>query len=144
MKVESNMNWVLAKPLKNLDLINKFEQRYNVKFPDSYINVVKENNFGRPRPNVFDTEISQERIAKGLLSFEPEHRENMWDIYSILKKQLPSDVIPFMVDQFGNFICFYFDILSEEASVVFWNVETLQIEKVAETFDEFINSLYEL
>lgn len=138
------MNWVLVKPLTDLELITEFEKKHNISFPKSYVEVVKENNLGRPRPNVFDTDKSKERIAKCLLSFEPEHKENIWDIYSTLKKQLPSDVIPFMVDQFGNFICFYFDVLSEEASIVFWNVESLQIEKVAETFAEFINRFYEL
>lgn len=144
MKIKNSVNWVLTKPLKNLDLVNEFENKYQIKFPESYKSIVKENNFGRPRPNIFDTEKSEERIAKCLLSFELEHKENIWDMYFMLKKQLPSDVIPFMVDQFGNFICFYFDVLLEEANIVFWNVETMKIEKIAETFEEFIKKLYEL
>ena len=82
-------------------------------------NIVKEYNFGRPRPNVFDTQITKERVAKALLSFEPGHAENIWDMYTSLKKQLPADVIPFMIDQFGNFVCFYFDSLAEEAEICF-------------------------
>ncbi|GEK31853.1 SMI1/KNR4 family protein [Kurthia zopfii] len=138
------MNWVLVKPLKKLELINEFEQKNNITFPKSFVEVVQKYNLGRPRPNVFDTNKSKERIAKCLLSFDTENKENIWDMYSYLKKQLPEDVIPFMVDQFGNFICFYFDALTSEVSVVFWDVENQQIEKVADSFEIFISNLYEL
>lgn len=138
------MNWVLAKPLIKFELINEFEQKYNIKFPTSYVEIVQEYNLGRPRPNVFDTNKSKERIAKCLLSFNTEHKENIWDIYAALKKQLPADVIPFMVDQFGNFICFYFDSFTSEVTIVFWDVENQQIENIAESFDEFIAIFYEL
>lgn len=138
------MNWVLAKPLTKIELINEFEQKYNIKFPNSYVEIVQEYNLGRPRPNVFDTNKSKERIAKCLLSFNTEHKENIWGIYAALKKQLPEDVIPFMVDQFCNFICFYFDAFTSEVTIVFWDVENQQIENIAETFDEFISNCYEL
>ena len=138
------MNWVLIKPLENANLVHDFEKKYRITFPKSYIEVVKNNNLGRPRPNVFDTAASKERIAKCLLSFDPQHQENIWDLTVTLKKQLPPDVIPFMVDQFGNYICFYFDILSEEANIVFWDVESQKVDKVAETFEEFVNRFYEV
>lgn len=138
------MNWVLTKPLKNLELIHEFEQKHKIQFPASYVNLVKKHNLGRPRPNVFDTNLAKERVAKSLLSFDTAHSENIWEMYSALIKQLPADVIPFMVDQFGSFVCFYFDSLSDEATIVFWNVETQQIENVADSFDEFIAQFYEL
>lgn len=138
------MNWVLSKPLTKLEFINEFEQKHNIQFPIGFIDIVKHYNFGRPRPNVFDTNEVKERIAKCLLSFDPEHSENIWDMYAVLKKQLPADVIPFMVDQFGNFVCFYFDMVSTEPAIVFWNLETQQIESISESFEKFISSFYDL
>lgn len=138
------MNWVLTKPLENIQSLNEFEVKYEIQFPTSFISVIEENNYGRPRPNVFDTEETKERIAKALLSFDKKHRENIWETYSAIKKQLPADVYPFMVDQFGNYICFYFDPLFEEPTIIFFELEKQKIEKVAETFEAFLKLFYEL
>lgn len=138
------MNWILEKPLKDDSLIENFEKKFRVDFPETYIEVVKEYNNGRPRPNVFNTEKTDERVAKCLLSFDTSHKENIWDTYKILKKQLPADTYPFMLDQFGNFLCFQIDTLTKKMHVVFWNMEEQSIENVAESFDEFLSNFYEI
>ena len=69
------MNWVLTKPLKNLELIHEFEQKHKIQFPASYVNLVKKHNLERPRPNVFDTNLAKERVAKSLLSFDTSTSE---------------------------------------------------------------------
>lgn len=138
------MEWVLTKPLTsgNEEKIKEFEKKYQIHFPKNYVEVVEQYNNGRPRPNVFDTEKNKERVAKSLLSFDSSHKDNIWETYTALYKQLPSGVFPFMVDQFGNYVCFFYDPLLEEPSIVFWNLEVLQIEKVATTFKEFLNQFY--
>lgn len=141
---ENFMEWVLSKPLLNKDMINKFETKHQIQFPKNYVEVVCESNNGRPRPNVFDTEKDKERVAKSLLSFDSSHKENIWDTYNAMYKQLPSDVFPFMIDQFGNYVCFYYDPLMEEPTIVFWNLEEQQIEGVASSFEDFLNQFYSI
>ncbi|WP_422122331.1 SMI1/KNR4 family protein [Planococcus sp. X10-3] len=138
------MKWILSKPLKNMDLVKDFENKHQIVFPGKYLEVVKEYNNGRPRPNVFDSEENKERVAKSLLSFDPDHQDNVWETYKVLYKQLPSDVFPFIIDQFGNYVCFFYDPLLEEPSIVFWNLEEQQTEKVASSFEDFLNQLYSI
>ena len=45
--------------------------------------------------------------------------------------------IPFAIDHFGNLICF-----ARNRQIVFLDHETLNIEKIAPSFDEFVFSLY--
>lgn len=138
------MNWVLTKPLENIQSLKEFEEKYTIKFPESYIEIVKDNNYGRPRPNVFDTEQTKERIAKALLSLDKKHAENIWDTTKALAKQLPADIYPFMIDQFGNYICFYYDPLFDAPTIVFFELESQMVEKIADTFEQFITLFYEL
>lgn len=138
------VEWVLSKSLENKEAIKEFETKHQIQFPNSYVEVVKKYNNGRPRPNVFDTEKNEERVAKSLLSFDTGHKENMWETYKALYKQLPSDVFPFMIDQFGDYICFFYDPLLDEPSIVFWNLENQQIEKIAPSFEKFLNQFYSI
>lgn len=140
------MKWVLTKALEKQAYIKEFEQKYNVSFPKAFTDVVKENNAGRPRPNVFDSEKNKEYIAKGLLSFDPKHKENIWSTYETLEQRLPANVIPFMMDQFGNYLCFFFDPLEYEPSIVFWKheLDDDQLEKVADNFNDLLSGFYEL
>lgn len=138
------MKWVLTKPLENMQLLKAFEEKNSIQLPKSFIEVVMNNNYGRPRPNIFDTDQTKERIAKALLSFDRKHSENIWDTYDAVVKQLPADVYPFMIDQFGNYVCFYFDPLLDSPSIIFFDLESQKVEKVADTFEEFIALFYEL
>lgn len=138
------MMWVLTKPLENMQLLKEFEGKYSIEFPKSYVEVVTNYNYGRPRPNVFDTDQTKERIAKALLSFDKNHLENIWDTYDAVVKQLPADVYPFMIDQFGNFVCFYYDPLLDTPSIIFFELEGQKVEKIADTFEQFITLFYEI
>lgn len=138
------MEWVLVKPLKNNKLIQDFQEKHSIEFPKVYKDVVVENNNGRPRPNVFDTRDTKERVAKALLSFDPESKENIWDTFNSTSNHLPADMFPFMIDQFGNYVCFFYDPLKEEPTIVFWDEELQNVEKISETFALFLNCFYEL
>lgn len=138
------LKWVLTKELEETTSIEEFEKRYQISFPQSYKEVVLEHNAGRPRPNIFDTEKAEERVVKGLLSFNEDDRETMWKTITNLKEKLPVRLIPIFSDPFGNYLCFNFDPLLDEAAIVFWEHETMTVEKVADSFEEFLGSLYKI
>ena len=57
------------KPLKNPDKsIAEIEQITKYKFPDSFVNLIRDNNGGRPEKNLFKTNKT-ERMFQQLLSF---------------------------------------------------------------------------
>lgn len=138
------MNWILVKNLSNSEIINDFEKKYEIEFPDSFKEIVRHYNGGRPRPNTFDSVETKERVVKGLLSFNKQDRENIWDTYENLKERLPNRVFPIISDPFGNYICMAFNATSKESIIVFWNHETSELENVANNFSGFLKLLYEL
>lgn len=141
------VTWILTKDLIDESQMKKFESEHGITFPPEYKECVLKNNGGRPRPNVFDSSNRKELVAKALLSFERTHLDNIWDTYENLRERLPEGVIPFMSDQFGNYICFDFRN-SNIPSVVFWDHEQSHsnsdksIIPIADGFMEFLNSLY--
>jgi len=94
----------------------------------------------------YNTKETEGRVFNNLLSFEEEDIESVW---KLLEQDNFSDkvwgiegldwrFIPFARDPFGNFICF--DRTNDH--IVFWDHETTAIEEVADSFTEFIDSLY--
>ncbi|CAM4168887.1 SMI1/KNR4 family protein [Bacillus paramycoides] len=144
-----NVNWIMSKPLRDEKEVSRFENMLGIVLPEDYKVCVDYNNAGRPRPNVFDTAHRKELVAKALLSFDQSHVENIWTTYENLKNQLPKLIVPFMSDQFGNYICFDYRT-SNEITVVLWDHElshqniTEGIIYIANSFSEFVEGLYEL
>lgn len=110
----------------------------NYKLPQSFLECIRKYNGGRPELNLFDTEFTKERAMKSLLSFNQEDRETVWKIIEWNKEELRNRFAPFAIDNFGNLICF--DKLND--NVVFLEHETLRQEKIADSFDDFLNGLY--
>lgn len=143
------VHWILKKPLVNKQQVANFEEKYHINFPSDFTKTVYENNGGRPRPNVFDSTVRKELVAKSLLSFDKDHMDNIWETYDSLKENLPYGIIPFMSDQFGNYICFDYRN-NEIPNVVFWDRELSNINSknsfinVKDNFTNFLNSLYEI
>jgi hypothetical protein len=143
------VNWILTKPLANENQFANFEETHGITFPADFKADVLENNNGRPRPNVFDSRNRKELVAKALLSFDTAHPDNIWDTYDYLKERLQNGVMPFMSDQFGNYICFDYRF-ANNPSIVFWDHELSEanpsksISLVADGYSEFLDCLYSL
>ncbi len=134
-----NTEWRFIKPLKCDGLIEEFEVDQDYEFPNAFKECIKKNNGGRPEKSTFDTDKTKERYMKSLLSFNKENSVNIWSVNEWVKKELAESYIAFAIDNFGNLICFDID----DNSIVFWDHETNKTESVAETFDEFLDKLYE-
>lgn len=133
------MNWKYVKPLKKTDSIYDFEESEKVEFPDSYIATVKKFNGGRPEKSIYDTDKTKERTIKSLLSFNDDDRETIRRTAENLKEELNGKYIAFASDNFGNLICFD----KKDMSVVFFDLETLNTEKIANDFSAFLDKLYD-
>lgn len=128
------MEWKYKVALKDDALIEQFEQRYNVQFPQDFKDVVRKNNAGYPTPAVYG-----EREAKALLSFNPTDEESIWEAVEIMQQAAISHFIPFMIDDFGNYIGFYLDPLEDELPVVFMDRENgYNTTLIASDFSAFL------
>jgi hypothetical protein len=139
--VHKNLTWRRAKPLDNDELVNKFENEFAVKLPETFKIFIVDHNKAKPVPNLFNTEKSKGNVFNSLFSFNESDENNMFNNLRILKESgFPQHLVPFARDPFGNYLCFD---ANNDDTVVFWVHETDEIELVAESFDVFLDMLYE-
>ena len=134
------MNWKYIKALKFQDIIKEFEEAYIFEFPECFRETVKKYNGARPEMDVYDTDKTKERTIKSLLSFNKDDKETIWKINDYCSEELDDRYIAFAIDHFGNLICFS----KSDKSIIFMNMETLEIETIASDFSGFLNKLYKL
>lgn len=132
------MKWSFVLPLESESSIERYETLTKYMLPASFKECVRRFNGGYPSDECFDTDKAEERAMKSLLSFNQETGENVWTMYRLNCKDYGERYIPFAIDNFGNLICFD----RTDDSVVFLDDEVLEVEYVADSFDDFIDALY--
>jgi hypothetical protein len=128
-------DWNYVKPLKSIDFISEFENKFNFKFPSEFKAIVMKYNGGRPVNNTYKTS-SKERTIKSFLSFNKDDKESIWNIDKYdwnPDNDLITKYIPFANDSAGNLICFK----KKDKSIIFLDMETLKSEHIADDFSEF-------
>lgn len=136
----TTMYWKYVKPINSSELVSEFEHQNRIVFPDEYKACVLANNGGRPSKKVFDTAVTKEREIKSLLSFNKNDRETIWSVNGCKSKEFQNKYIAFATDSAGNLICFE----RLDKSIVFYDHETENIEKISANYTDFINSLYSI
>lgn len=131
------MEWKYVKELKNYDNVNEFEKITNIKLPQDYIELIKKYNGARPSLKLFKTVSGVEHVVKAILSYNKEDRENIFKTYDWIKEQLPINFVPIASDPAGNYICY-----NKDFELYYWEHETTNVEKIADSFSDFINNLY--
>ena len=132
----NELKWKYVKALKNEDSIAVFEQVIGCEIPTDIKVCVINNNGGRPTRKVFDTDLSKERVIKSLLSYNTDDLETVFDAYSVISTESKS-LVPIASDPAGNYICFE----KYTKAIVLWLHETNGVEKIANSFTEFLNKL---
>lgn len=127
------MEWKYVIPLINEENIIKVEKEYKIKLPEVLKEIIKKNNAGYPKKEIFDTEKEKERVFKNLLSYNKDDQENIFEYSNFFDKGL----IPFALDPSGNVLC-----IDENKAIVFYLIEINEKELVANSFEEFLKKLY--
>lgn len=133
------MDWKFVKPLVDENTIKEFEEKISRTLPDSLKKDIIEHNGGRPKSWIFNTNKGGNRMFKGLLSFNKEDSNNIfqaleWDI----GPDNQDDYVIIGQDPFGNYICMDKDL--EE--MVFINKNSFVVEYIADNYSEFIEKLH--
>ncbi|SFI86170.1 SMI1 / KNR4 family (SUKH-1) [Treponema bryantii] len=127
------MNWNYVKPT-TVEKISHVEKMIDAHLPENLKTIVLLNNNGRPEKDCFDTEINQGVQFKQLLSFNEDDVETIYAYIDFIKKE---KIFPFADDPSGNLICL------DKEKIILWNHETNEKEFIADSLEDFINSLYE-
>lgn len=120
--------------------ILNFEKIIGEQLPLEYRTFLKENNGGRPKPNIFktlkgdyETDI---QFFFGITSGNYDLEEN----FNRLKNIISIDYIPIAIDSGGNFVLL--NLNTREIYFLDWNNKEKYL--VTDTFKSFINELYNL
>lgn len=131
----SKLIWNYVKPLNQVNSVEQFEQTYQVVFPDDLKEIIKTFNNGRPSLKVFDIGTLKEREFKKLLSFNQEDMENIYDFLNLDSNQV--GFIAFANDPAGNLIGLY------NGKIYYWLHESDELLFLADTFTQFLDTLYD-
>jgi len=130
----SDITWKYTKPLGSKTLIEDFERENNITFPDDLKDCLVKNNGGRPSKCIFDTEREKEKVFNSLLSFNKSDIETIYMAFPI--PEAGKKLVPFATDPSGDFICV------QDNAIVLYSHETGAVEKIADSFTEFLSKLY--
>jgi hypothetical protein len=137
----SNLEWKLAYPLEDDSAIKKIEGILGKELPNEFIEVIINYNEASPSKSNFKTDNGQEHVFCNLISFNEDEDVNIFNTLKILRSNdLDEELFPFGEDPFGNYLCLHYG--ENDVSVVFWDHETGKIEKIADSFSEFLKQLY--
>ena len=139
-----DMEWRYVKELKYEGLVEEFEKLVSYEFPTDFKDLINNINGGRPKYQDFDTVTCEGRDILAINSFNKDDPGSIWNSYEWDEdceefKGFTGRYIPFAYSEGGDDICFD----TSNNHIVYIDHETAEVEEVADTFTEFINSLYE-
>ena len=117
------------------DLITEAENKFCIKLPNDIKAVFLVANNGRPSVCTFDSPSEKEHVLKKLLSFKKEDVENIYKAKTVVDND-DTSLFPLANDPSGNLICL------KNNKIVYWHHETGTAEFLANSFTDFLNSLY--
>jgi len=134
------------------EIISFTEKMLRVKFPQEFIDCIKQCDMGSPENNIVDVinpeTANIETVGVGcFLSFNPDMGGNILREYFEPADRLPRTLIPFAATGDGDYFCFDYSIdgfEDKDPPVVYWffhNMDDKQITDVAITFKEFLKKL---
>ena len=126
----------------DMNNIMEVEKQINYKFTKEFIAFILKNSGAFPLYNCIDIEEDTENV-NNFLDFSEEGQNYIVKIYSQNKGMQVQDCIPFARDAGSNYYCFD----RNDNSILFWDHEECDEENgpfcVRDTFEEFLESLYE-
>lgn len=130
--------------------LNRFQKNIGYIFPSSYLSICEKHNGAFPDNadtfDIIDTASKQTKsLGVGVFLAHGETEEDyetLENYYLIKPSGLPSNMVPFSLMGDGDVICFNYKAGSEP-TIDIWHIETGEAEYVAESFDDFLEALYE-
>lgn len=144
--MNSNMEWRWPELPVEESQIARIQVELGVRLPDDFLQLVRKYNGGYPSKKYFDFPSRKDAVLDHLLSLiEGGDDPSLLNTYRNVRDRLPSGIIPFASDPFGNLICF--DYRDNPPSICFWDHEiasrdiSASIITVNENLEQFLAKL---
>lgn len=126
--------WKYVKPLQDVNAVEKFETAHGVEFPKDLKEILVSYNGGRPPLKRYNVGNKTGKEFKTLLSFNESDAETIYKCYPL--DSADGELLPFASDPSGD----YFVVKS--GKICLWDHERDQIVVLADSFSEFLDTLY--
>ena len=128
------------------DQVSAFESRFGIALPDDYRQFLLTHNDGIPEPCVFADTAGPNEV-RAFLGLHSGQHYRFVDTLETYHNRIPNDLIPIAVDYFGNLLCV--GVKGKHIGIIFfWHHElegtSHALTKIADSFSEFADSLYEM
>lgn len=130
------ITWKYKIDVVDMNIFTEIEKERNIVFPEELKNLILEANAATPSSYNFMVG-NNERVLGAILSFNRDEGDAD-TVFSALSVISDSNLIPFGIDPFGNYICYSL----KDNIIVFWDHETNRVDTTGKTLDAFIKALY--
>lgn len=151
--VLEKISWIVCYGKVTEERIEFLQEKIGIKFPHSFVNLIKECDGGVPKSSefYFYDEYFQSKITAcvgGFLNLSSSEWSDFLNNYLSSPEFFPEGLIAFAEDGGGDFICFDYRKGKNIADppIVYWSHEAdigKDISFVANNFEEFIEMLEE-
>jgi ankyrin repeat protein len=121
--------------------ISHLEQKIGHRLPLDYISFLLKNNGGRPKLDVFQTKYGE--YTSDIQFFYGITERDIYDLgtkYHFFQDRLPKQFLTIATNSYGDLILMNL----EDERIFFFDHETEETVLAADSFPEFLDSLYEL
>ena len=130
------ITWKYKIDVADNNVFAEIEEKRNISFPTELRDFILETNAATPSSYHFMVG-NNERVLGAILSFN--YNESDTDtVFTAFSTIEDSNLIPFGIDPFGNYICYSL----KDKTVVFWNHETNEVNSTDKTLNVFLDALY--
>ena len=130
-----NIQWKYKIELADANVFTEIENERHISFPNELKELIIEANAATPEKYNFMVG-SVEKVLGAILSFN-RNESDTDSAFVALSVISDTNLVPFGIDPFGNYICYSL----KDKSVVFWDHETNDISVVSSTLSAFLESL---
>ena len=133
------IQWKYVSPLREKSAVDVLEIKYHYPLPDDLKSCILENNAGVPSPCLFDFGENKGKVFGGLLSYNPDDLDNIYEFIELFWNESNSNLsmFPFGIDPAGNFLCV------KDKKVVFFDHETGNAIPICDTFMQLLEMLHD-
>lgn len=119
--------------LEDASMMERFEDKYDIDFPESYMVFIKENNGGIPYNRFIEVDGEAYEV-RCFLSFNDDEYNSIRKPLDYFQNETKGKIVPIAVDSGDNYFCMNL----ETEKIYYWTSSSNLYYLIAESFEGFL------